>query len=173
MMTTPRPSPIKKALIKSLVLWVLLACSALVFPVAGHAQSSLKPDPNAVFPVELLSVKTSAGIFQFTVEIADEDHERARGLMFREKMALTHGMLFDFGSTEQVYMWMENTPRALDMVFIGENGEVVNIARNTVPFSREVIASAGLVSHVLEINAGMAAQIGLKAGDTIIHRFFP
>ncbi|MGI9350677.1 MAG: DUF192 domain-containing protein [Rhizobiaceae bacterium] len=130
------------------------------------------PDPNAVFPVETLSLKTSAGEFSFSVEIADEDAERQHGLMFREAMLPTHGMLFEFSEPQHIYMWMENTPLPLDMIFIRPDGTVSSIAANTVPMSRRIIASREMVSHVLELNAGMALQIGLKSGDKVSHRFF-
>ena len=89
--------------------------------------------------------------------------------MFRESMLPTHGMLFDFGVMEQVIMWMENTPLPLDMVFVVEGGTVVGVAENTVPFSRDYIFSGTPVRFVLELNAGIASKIGLKAGDKIIH----
>ena len=136
-----------------------------------HAKQP-KADPNAVLPVEKLKIKTSNGIFNFTVEIADQAHERAKGLMHRETMLPTHSMLFKFGKKETILMWMKNTPLSLDMVFLRKDGSVSSIARNTVPFSEKIIASREPVSFVLELNAGIAAQIGLKANDKISHRFF-
>ena len=69
-------------------------------------------------------------------------------------------------------MWMENTLLSLDMIFISPDGTVKRIERNTKPLSRNVITSGGPVSHVLELNAGLALQIGLQPGDRIEHRFF-
>ena len=92
--------------------------------------------------------------------------------MFREKMLPTHGMLFDFQKTEAIAMWMKNTPLSLDMVFIKPDGTIARIERNTKPFSTDTILSEEPVSHVLELNAGITLQIGLKAGDRIMHRFF-
>lgn len=131
-----------------------------------------KPDPTAVFPVETLSIETSSGVFEFSVEIADDVDERARGLMFRETMLPTHGMLFDFGENSVVNMWMKNTPLSLDMVFIKPDGKIARVETNTKPFSLGIITSGEPVSHVLELRAGMARQIGLKRGDFLNHRFF-
>lgn len=144
---------------------VLFFCS-----VKLHAEPS--PDPNSVFPVETLEIITSNGSFKFSVEIADDAAERSRGLMFRETMLPTHGMLFDFGETSPVMMWMKNTPLSLDMIFIKENGQVARIASNTVPFSQTIVSSGEPVSHVLELNAGIAKQIGLKLDDKVMHPFF-
>lgn len=149
---------------------LLVLCLVLISPLAHSTPP--EADPNAVFPVELITIETGQGAFQFTAEIADEDSERSRGLMFRETMKPTHGMLFDFGKLQPVFMWMENTPLSLDMIFILPTGKVARIESDTQPFSRSIISSSQPVSHVLELNAGMAKYIGLKPGDEITHRLF-
>ena len=78
-------------------------------------------------------------------------------------------MLFDFGRSRVIGMWMENTHIPLDMIFITEGGKVASIAENAVPFSREVIESGGPVRYVLEVNAGIAEKLSLKVGDTVRH----
>ncbi len=92
--------------------------------------------------------------------------------MFRKTMLPTHGMLFQFEGSSPVMMWMQNTPLSLDMLFIKEDGKVAKIASGTEPFSKTIISSGERVSHVLELNAGIARQIGIKPGDQIIHGFF-
>lgn len=87
--------------------------------------------------------------------------------MHREHLAQDHGMLFDFGDTRPVRMWMKNTLIPLDMVFISETGRIEGIAPNTVPMSEEVLASPKPVRYVLEINAGTSAKLGFRAGDTV------
>lgn len=152
------------------VICLLHALLFLFVATASFAQP--KPDTAAVFPVEALEIVTSNGSFQFSVEIADESAERSRGLMFRETMLPTHGMLFDFGEIAPIMMWMKNTPLSLDMLFIKEDGTIARIAANTKPFSTAIISSGEPVSHVLELNAGIAKQIGAKPGDRIMHAFF-
>lgn len=144
----------------------------LAFTQQTLAELSPKADPAAVFPVEMVTLKTAAGEFRFTVEIADDDDERSQGLMFRETMLPTHGMLFDFKRTANVFMWMENTPLSLDMIFIRPDGTIARIEQRTTPFSRDIISSGEPVSHVLELNAGISKQIGLKTGDLVLHETF-
>lgn len=157
--------------IKPFGILCVLVCLLLLQPLDAFAKAP-NADPQSIYPVETLEIKTKAGSFTFTVEIADEPHERSRGLMFRETMLPTHGMLFDFGQSSVVTMWMQNTPLSLDMVFIREDGTVARITTNTTPLSRDIITSGEAVSHVLELNAGMARQIGLSPGDKINHNFF-
>ncbi|TDH39224.1 DUF192 domain-containing protein [Pseudohoeflea suaedae] len=118
---------------------------------------------------EPLVIETGRGPVSFTVELATTSDERSQGLMNRESMAADHGMLFDFGQTRAVMMWMKNTIMALDMVFIGPDGKVTGVAADTVPFSEAIISSPGPVRYVLEINAGVAAEQGIAAGDTVVH----
>lgn len=69
-------------------------------------------------------------------------------------------------------MWMRNTYISLDMIFIRADGIVHRIEAGTEPFSEAVIASHGNVAAVLELKAGIAAKVGLKPGDKVVHRLF-
>ena len=137
---------------------------ALVFAALVRAGAESPPDQ--------LTIKTSNGAFDFTVEIADEAHERQQGLMHRTHMDPKHGMLFVFDRQQIVTMWMQNTPLSLDMIFIKPDGTVATVARRTTPFSTDVITSRVPVSHVFEVNAGISTLIGLKEGDKVFHPTF-
>jgi len=122
---------------------------------------------------ENLSVATKGGPRQtFRVEVARNDADRAQGLMFRRSMPADQGMLFDFGRTEPVSMWMQNTYLPLDMLFIRADGTIARIAANTEPLSTRTISSGEPVLSVLELNAGTAAKLGIKPGDRVEHPIF-
>jgi uncharacterized membrane protein (UPF0127 family) len=89
--------------------------------------------------------------------------------MHRKDLAPNAGMLFDFGRTAPVSMWMRNTYIPLDMLFISEDGEIINIAHDAVPHSEAILASDGPVRAVLEIPAGTTRLLGIKAGDRVLH----
>lgn len=133
-----------------------------------HAQAAA----NQEVSLEPLTIVTTGGRHDFSVEVMRTDEQRARGLMFRRFMPKDRGMLFDFKRTEPVAMWMKNTYLPLDMVFIERNGRVANVAQNTEPLSERIVPSNGPVYAVLELNAGVARAIGLKAGDRIEHTLF-
>ena len=124
------------------------------------------------FATSSLSLVTAKGRFRFTVEMAQDDAQRAQGLQNRQTLAAHAGMLFDYKRRRPVAMWMKNTLVPLDMLFIGADGRVVNIAADTVPGSLTSIPSAGPVRAVLEVNAGTAARLGIKPGDRVIHPIF-
>ena len=123
-------------------------------------------------PLEALTVITSTGEHPFMVEIADDDAERQRGLMFRDPLADDRGMLFQFPDVQERGFWMRNTPSPLDIIYIDPRGRIVSIAKNATPQSDEVLPSNGPASGVLELRAGRADEIGARAGDRVRHPFF-
>lgn len=136
--------------------------SAPALAQAAHAETGLEP----------LTLATGKGSHDFQVEVMRTNEQRARGLMFRRYLPADRGMLFDFKKEQPVMMWMRNTYIPLDMIFIARDGTVINVAENAEPLSERTIASARPAYAVLEVNAGTARRIGLKAGDHVRHSIF-
>jgi hypothetical protein len=106
------------------------------------------------------------------IEIAATPEEQSRGLMFRTTLPANRGMLFPYPAAREITMWMKNTYISLDMVFIRSDGTIHRIEANTEPLSERIVASSGPASAVLELAAGTAAALGLKAGDKVRHPLF-
>lgn len=117
-----------------------------------------------------LVVETAGGERSFTIEIADDASERSRGLMFRETMDGDHGMLFVFPETRPVAFWMKNTPMPLDIVFVGQDGKVLDVLPGE-PFSEAPVSPGPSVPvrFVLELKRGIAEQSGIADGDSMRH----
>ena len=143
------------------LVWLLLVllCAAIARPAAAGAP-------------EALVIETASGPRVFAVEVATTPAERARGLMFRERLAPDAGMLFFYAVDQPVSMWMKNTLIPLDMLFIARDGRILKIAERTVPLSTVVIASDGDVAAVLELNGGTADRVGLRPGDRVRYAAF-
>ncbi len=147
--------------------------AALAIALAACSSSSDEPEDtgSAASPAcpgeECITINTEEGAFVFTAEWAVDPAARSCGLMYRTEMAEDHGMVFDFQTERPASFWMRNTYISLDMVFIEEDGTVLNIATYTVPLSLEGVPSDGPVRYVLEVVAGTADRIGLEAGDFI------
>ena len=107
----------------------------------------------------------------FQVEIADNDSERARGLMYRDQMAADAGMLFLFERQEPQAFWMKNTKIPLDILYFDEQWKLVGWSLNTPPCSLgdrcPSYPSQAPARYVLELNAGTAARIGAQFGDAL------
>ena len=106
-------------------------------------------------------------ITSIVVEIADRRDTHARGLMGRYLTDNNQGMLFVFQRPESRSFWMRNTPSSLDIIFIGEDRKVVNIAKETKPMSDRGYRSLGPARYVVEVKAGFADRYGIRKGTTI------
>jgi len=126
----------------------------------------------AEFDTTDITIVTLRGRFPFRVELALDEDQRRQGLQFRRALAADAGMLFDFGETAPISMWMLNTPIPLDMVFFDDAGRVTGVAENTTPFSTAVISSEGPARGVLEVAAGTARRLGIRTGARILHPMF-
>ena len=149
----------------------ILACMAALTLAGCAAKAPVGPDGQ---PLERLAIVTASGEHAFWVEIADEEPERQRGLMFRPPLADDRGMLFQWPGDPagEKSFWMRNTPSSLDILYINPQGRIVSIATHTTPFSEAPIPSNGAVNGVLELRAGVADQIGAKPGDRVLHHYF-
>ncbi|MFY9657554.1 MAG: DUF192 domain-containing protein [Methylocystis sp.] len=155
----------------------LAARLAAAFAMAALNLGPLLPrvvaeEQSAPVQTERLEIVTATGPHAFDVEVARNDKDRARGLMFRRSLQQDHGMLFLFEAERPIAMWMKNTYIPLDMVFVSRKGRVTSIARGAIPLSEAVIPSGGSVYAVIELAAGAADAIGLSVGDQVRHPEF-
>lgn len=119
-----------------------------------------------------LTIVTKNGPQVFEVEIAETVAQHAQGLMYRRSMPANAGMLFTYKAPQAASFWMKNTFIPLDMIFIGQDGRIVNIKQRTVPHSLTPVRSKGKVLAILELNGGTSARLGIKAGDEVRHEIF-
>ncbi|MCX8508225.1 MAG: DUF192 domain-containing protein [Rhodobacteraceae bacterium] len=118
---------------------------------------------------DIVDFRWPGGHAHFSVALADDSAERARGLMFRDTLASGSGMLFVYDHPQTVAFWMKNTPLPLDMLFIGADGRVERVAAKAVPFDETPIPGGDDIQFVLEINGGLAARLGLGEGAEMRH----
>jgi uncharacterized membrane protein (UPF0127 family) len=145
---------------------------ALAFVLFAVLLAAGPPGPVSAANLQSLEIVSRTGVHTFTVELADTNDERARGLMFRRELPEGRGMLFDFEREQEVAMWMENTYISLDMLFIRADGRILRIAENTQPLSRRTISSGGPVRGVLEVIGGTVRKLGIAPGDRVAHPIF-
>jgi uncharacterized membrane protein (UPF0127 family) len=166
-MLTTRSRFLRAACASVIALAVLLA-ALLLPPAATPLRAGLE-----TFERDTVVIETAAGQrHRFTVELALDGAQQAQGLMFRRDLAPDAGMLFLYGRPREVSMWMKNTLIPLDMLFIADDGRIVEIAERTVPGSLQTIPSGRPVAAVLELNGGTAARLGITPGDRVRHAAF-
>lgn len=123
--------------------------------------------------------QTPAGPATVTVEIADDEAERAKGLMFRRDMPQGRGMLFIYDQPRPASFWMRNTFIPLDIVFLDATGTVRRIYRGARPLDETPIPGAAVGDPrpdrlmILEVAAGEADRLGLAVGQPMAHPRVP
>ena len=109
------------------------------------------------------------GQARFSVEVVDTDETRALGLMHRERLPRSAGMLFVYDAPTEPSFWMRNTLIPLDMVFVDPTGRVTRIHRDAIPHDTTPIPGGPNVLMVLEINAGLSKMLGMTEGSEMRH----
>lgn len=159
-MTTAPPRPSAGALAAVLLVAVAgLAC----------AGSPTAEQRFAAYAQADVVIDTRDGPQVFRAWIADTTARRTQGLMFVERLEPDRGMLFLFEEPQYAAFWMKDTPVPLDLLFIGPDGRITNIGERARPYSTALVASAQPVIAVLEVAAGTADRLGIRAGDRVTH----
>jgi uncharacterized membrane protein (UPF0127 family) len=104
---------------------------------------------------------------KINIQIANTEYDRELGLMFRKSMDENRGMLFIFPDTQARSFWMRNTVIPLDIIFIDDSKTVLNIAKNTTPYSDVSYPSAGPAKYVVEVNGGFCDRHNIATGSKV------
>ncbi len=150
-----------------------ILCLVLLLCLAGFAGEGKKARPQ-YWPLQI------GEIFFARLELALNDSERSRGLMYRHELAEDQGMIFVFPQERVLRFWMKNTPLPLDVIFVNRQGVVVAAVHmppeppqqpgeSDLEYeSRLPTYSSGAAAQIaLELRSGMVSQLGLQAGDKI------
>jgi uncharacterized membrane protein (UPF0127 family) len=149
------------------LLLALPACSPQAAEQAPPAAQQAAVHPVSGLEVIPLTITSLGKTHRFRVEVARTPQEQARGLMFRTEMGPDEGMLFPYDPPRVLSFWMKNTVLSLDLIFIGPDRRVINVAANAVPYSEASIASDAPAIATLELNAGRAKELGIVAGAKV------
>ena len=105
------------------------------------------------------------------IEIVQTPEERRKGLQARKYLSKGNGMLFIFSESKKYSFWMKDTFIPLDIIWIDRNKRIVTIMSDVLPCEIEqcaVYAPDNDALYVLEVNAGVAIELGLKGGDQAV-----
>ena len=123
---------------------------------------------NPAFAAGMTRITVGSAVFQ--VEIAQTPEQRERGLMFRRELPPDQGMLF-VQPPGRAAFWMKNTFIPLDLLYFDPDGALLQIEANARPCQTPdcpIYASQQTtVRYILEINAGAAAQRGIRINDRL------
>jgi uncharacterized membrane protein (UPF0127 family) len=159
-----RPVPLLAVLVAA----QLAALAAFAGAPAAQAAPAAAGSPQTGLRIGPVRIETSSGaVHHYRAEFAETPRQQAIGMMFRRHVARSSGMLFLFPAPEYATFYMRNTFVPLDIIFIGVDRRVLNIAHGR-PRDETILPSAGLAAAVLELKGGEAARIGLQPGDRVL-----
>jgi len=155
------------------IILVLAGICLMLFIAACKEESkSIKTAP-VLFTKEgkltIYKAATDSILTQIDIEIAESEYETQTGLMYRESMEDSQGMLFIFPDVAMHSFYMKNTKIALDLIFIDDDLRIASFKENAQPLDESGLSSEVPIQYVLEVNAGLAEKWILEVGDRIAY----
>ena len=109
----------------------------------------------------------------FLAEVARTQPEQERGLMFRKSLENNRCMIFIYDQDGQHRIWMKNCLIYLDVVWVKEDGTVVETCQDVPPCSPvlgddcPVYGGTLPARHFIEFAKGTVRKLGLKVGQRL------
>jgi uncharacterized protein len=141
---------------------------AVALLLAGSCRGGAAPASRSDMPQPAVRFETARGPWIVRVELARNEQQRARGLMFRRELARDQGMLFIFDETSEHPFWMHNTLIPLDLIFLGDDRSVVGVVANAAPQTDTQRTVKEPSRYVIEVSGGEAAAHGVAAGTRAV-----
>ena len=103
-------------------------------------------------------INITIGNRQYRVVEAKTDEEKRDGLQGIKELDKDEGMIFYFDPPQRVEFWMHNTEVPLDIIYINEDQEVIEVYQGKP--NDDTLHSVEDVAYVVEVNQGSGVQEG-------------
>ena len=154
---------------RRLIIGAIIAIVAITTIVAGALLIEENPrhSIDSAEPAKEAQVVVNDKAMQ--VAIADTPDKRSLGLSLRDSMPRDRGMLFVFDEEGVYAFWMKNMEFNLDIIWINSTGTVVQVEKNLKPCLDicPSYESGKPALYVLEVNAGVSDELGIREGTTV------
>ena len=154
----------KKTIAAALAALLMAVVTSACIPLQASDAEQIQNPNLALIPVTFV---TEEDDLVFTMELAKSEREQAIGLMNRNELGETSGMVFPFNPPRQASFWMKNTLIPLDLIFVDEQDRIVRIAHNAQPHDLTPISSGVPVAAVIEIQGGLAQKLRIEEGHIV------
>lgn len=152
---------------KNIITWILV----IILLIATFFLPTISKEIESFTNVESSGGKviySSHDLHLSTIEIADTLYKQQQGLMHRSALCAECAMLFVYNYPTSYDFWMKNTKFSLDIIFLDQNGKIINLHKFAKPLdTNKRYKAQSYYWYVLEVNAGFADKYKLKAGDII------
>ncbi|HSP13015.1 MAG TPA: DUF192 domain-containing protein [Salegentibacter sp.] len=106
-------------------------------------------------------------IKKIDIEIADSQYEHETGLMYRDSMEDSQGMLFIYEDAAPRAFYMKNTYIPLDIIYYSSDSTAISFYENAKPMDETSLPSGEPAQFILEINGGLIEEWNIEVGDKI------
>lgn len=156
--------------VSNLILGIFILALVVVYGVAKQPAIYSLTSP-AVREGERQAVLPDGSILN--VAVADSEGERIQGLSGIQQLSRDEGMLFVFPYSGQHGIWMEDMNFALDILWLDEEGTVVDMIESApVPSADDeklpIYHNVDPAKYVLEAAAGTVRTAGIEVGERVI-----
>ena len=103
-------------------------------------------------------INITIGNRQYRVVEAKTDEEKRDGLQGIKELDKDEGMIFYFDPPQRVEFWMHNTEIPLDIIYINEDQEVIEVYQGKP--NDDTLHSVEDVAYVVEVNQNSGVQEG-------------
>jgi uncharacterized membrane protein (UPF0127 family) len=149
----------KKYLPAFVIIVALLAICASIVP-----KESPRNDVSVGTPYA--HARVTIGDATFDALIASTDEQKKQGLSGLSSLGDDQMMLFTFPTAGKWGFWMKDMLFSIDIIWLGDDLEVVSIEKNASPGTYpKIFSPSSDARYVLEVNAGIADKLKLKLGD--------
>jgi uncharacterized membrane protein (UPF0127 family) len=123
----------------------------------------------ASLQTKMIKVSSGERTTKLTVQVADTQEKRDKGLMFVEKLPENEGMLFVFSGKTYGGFWMKNTLIPLSVAFLDSDGKILKIL-DMVPCKTEECPTYDpelYYHYAIEVNLGWFEKNQIKVRDLV------
>lgn len=137
-----------------IVVAILLICSVVVIRANGAQTICLN--------------KKDSKKCDYRLVVADSEKKRVLGLSDRASIKLDKGMIFIFDYPSENCLWMKDMKFSLDMLWLNENKEIINIKKEVSPATYpKAFCAAKPAKYAIELSSGSAQQSKYIPGDVL------
>jgi uncharacterized membrane protein (UPF0127 family) len=110
--------------------------------------------------------ETDTGNHEITLEVAETEYQKTKGLMYRKTLPANAGMAFVYDMPTKAGIWMKNTFIPLDVIFVNCDDIVVDFVTKQ-PYTTDISVASEKICTIIEVNARLNEKISLKRGNKV------
>lgn len=149
---------------RQVILTIVLVVAALVVFLLVLSSDYFSLSSEVIRDEDIIYV----GKTPIRVEVAETPEELSRGLGGRESLPPEAGLVLRFPPGGDGGIWMRDMKIPIDVIWVGADDTVVDVAENLRPESfPEIFRPRSPARYAIEVNAGFVSTHNIEIGETV------